>query len=90
MLADLAYAQLRLGLHDSARLTADEAISVARRRGTKIMQAYAEWVKGGPTQPVFQKLVAETGAALLLKLHHPLTDESFKAGSSRNRDISAG
>jgi len=51
LLANLAYVQLCTGLKDQARKTAEEAASVARRRGTKIMLAYAEWVIGGPTAP---------------------------------------
>jgi tetratricopeptide (TPR) repeat protein len=68
LLANLAYVQLCTGLKDEARKTAEEAASVARRRGTKIMLAYAEWVMGGPTSPAFKKLVAETGAELLMRL----------------------
>jgi adenylate cyclase len=68
LLCDLAYVQLRAGLRDRGRETAEEAASVARRRGAKIWLAYAEWLTGGPTSPVFKQLVAETGAELLMRL----------------------
>ena len=68
MLADLAYVQLRAGLADRARATAEEAAAVARRRGAKVWQAYAEWVIGGPSAPAFKELLAETGAELLARL----------------------
>jgi hypothetical protein len=73
VLADLAYAQLCAGLKDQARLTAEEAASSARRRGMKVWLAYAEWVMGGPTSTAFKKLVAETGAELLMRLPYPRT-----------------
>jgi adenylate cyclase len=41
---------------------------VARRRGAKVWQAYAEWVIGGPSAPAFKALLAETGADLLARL----------------------
>lgn len=71
MLADLAHVQLRAGLTDRARATAEEAAAVARRRGAKVWQAYAEWVIGGPTSPAFKALLAETGADLLSGLEPP-------------------
>jgi len=68
MLADLAHVQLRAGLTARARATAEEAGAVARRRGARIWEAYAEWIIGGPSSPVFTALVAETGADLLAGL----------------------
>ncbi|MFI4998966.1 MAG: ATP-binding protein [Reyranellales bacterium] len=68
MLADLAHVQLRAGLTARARATAEEAAAVARRRGAKVWQAYAEWIIGGPSAPAFKKLLAETGAELLARL----------------------
>ncbi len=68
MLADLAHVQLKAGLVDRARITAEEAAAVARRRGAKIWLAYAEWLIGGPQSPTFNELVRETGAELLGKL----------------------
>jgi adenylate cyclase len=70
MLADLAHVQLMAGLPARALATAEEAAVVARRRGTKVWLAYAEWVSGGPASPAFKDLVAETGATLLAKLPH--------------------
>jgi class 3 adenylate cyclase/tetratricopeptide (TPR) repeat protein len=71
ILGDLAYAQLRMGLKAQARSTAEEAASTARRRGAKVWLAYAEWVIAGPSSPIFRKLMAETGAELLMRLPHP-------------------
>ena len=65
MLADLAYVQMRAGLGAPARATAEEAATVARRRGAKLWLAYAEWLIGGPQSPAFNQLVQETGAELL-------------------------
>ena len=71
MLADLAYVQLRAGLADRGRATAEEAAAVARRRGAKVWLAYAEWLIGGPKSPAFKSLLAETGAELLAHLPSP-------------------
>jgi adenylate cyclase len=71
MLADLAWVQLRAGLHDRARATAEEAAAVARQRGARIWQAYAEWLLAGPSAPAFRALLAETGAELLAGLKSP-------------------
>ena len=71
MLADLAWVQLRAGLTDRAQATAEEAAAVARKRGAKIWQAYAEWVLVGPETPTFRTLLAETGAELLSGLAPP-------------------
>lgn len=71
MLCDLAYVQLRAGLADRARATAEEAAAVARRRGAKVWLAYAEWLIGGPTSPAFKSLLAETDAHLLAHLPPP-------------------
>ena len=68
ILGDLASVQLRAGLGDRARVTAEEAAAVARRRGAKIWLAYAEWVGNGPASPIFRELLEETGAALLAGL----------------------
>ena len=68
MLADLAYVQMRAGLGDRARATAEEAATVARRRGAKIWLAYAELLIGGPQSLTFRQLVQETGAELLRSL----------------------
>ncbi len=70
LLADLAHVQLRAGLGERARATAEEAASVARRRGVKVWQAYAEWLIGGPQSPAFTTLVDATGAELLRRLPH--------------------
>ncbi|MDP3243991.1 MAG: hypothetical protein Q8M69_26505, partial [Reyranella sp.] len=59
------------GLGDRARVTAEEAAAVARRRGAKVWLAYAEWLFGGPTSPAFRSLLAETGAELLAHLPSP-------------------
>ncbi|NQW53609.1 MAG: AAA family ATPase [Rhodospirillales bacterium] len=71
MLADLAWVQLRAGLTDRALVTAEEAAAVARKRGAKIWQAYAEWLLVGPETPTFRALLAETGAELLSGLTSP-------------------
>jgi adenylate cyclase len=71
ILADLASVQMRAGLVDRGRATAEEAAEVARRRGAKIWLAYAEWLIGGPTSTVFKDLLAETGAELLARLPSP-------------------
>ncbi len=71
MLADLAWVQLRAGLTDRARVTAEEAAAVAQKRGAKIWQAYAEWLLVGPETPTFRALLAETGAELLSGLVSP-------------------
>ena len=70
MLCDLAWVQQRAGLADRARATAEEAAAVARRRGAKIWQAYAEWLLHGPSAQ-FGQLVEETGARLLTGLPSP-------------------
>jgi adenylate cyclase len=70
ILADLAYAQLRMGRHDQALKFAEEAASIAQRRGNMILLAYAQWVTGGPTAPAFERLVAKTGAELLTRLRY--------------------
>jgi adenylate cyclase len=75
LLGDLAYAQLCSGLAERARATAEEAATVARRRGAKVWLAYAEWLLNGPQSPAFVALMASTGAALLQRLVHP----SFRA-----------
>jgi hypothetical protein len=69
--ADLAWIQLRAGLADRARATAEEAAAVARRRGAKLWQAYAEWLLAGPSSPAFKALLAETGADVLSGLQPP-------------------
>lgn len=71
LLADLAHVQLRAGLADRARDTAEEAAAVARRRGAKVWLAYSEWLIGGPTSASFNALVDTTGAELLRRLSHP-------------------
>lgn len=71
LLADLAHVQLRAGLTDRARDTAEEAAAVARRRGAKVWLAYCEWLIGGPASASFNKLVDTTGAELLRRLSHP-------------------
>jgi adenylate cyclase len=71
MLCDLAWLQQRAGLADRARVTAEEAVAVARRRGARIWQAYAEWLLHGPSAPQFRQLVEETGARLLAGLEAP-------------------
>lgn len=71
LLADLAHVQLRAGLTDRARGTAEEAAAVARRRGAKVWLAYSEWLMGGPGSPSFNLLVESTGAELLRRLTHP-------------------
>ena len=71
VLCHLAHVQLRAGLFDIARATAEEAADVAQRYGNKIWLTYAEWVLGGPTSPTFRKLLMETGAEHLMRLRHP-------------------
>ncbi len=71
LLADLAHVQLRAGLVDRARDTAEEAAAVARRRGAKVWLAYSEWLIGGPASASFNSLVEATGAELLRRLSHP-------------------
>ncbi len=71
LLADLAHVQLRAGLADRARDTAEEAAAVARRRGAKVWLAYSEWLIGGPASASFNTLVDTTGAELLRRLSHP-------------------
>ena len=71
LLADLAHVQLRAGLIDRARDTAEEAAAVARRRGAKVWLAYSEWLIGGPASASFNSLVVTTGAELLRRLSHP-------------------
>jgi adenylate cyclase len=71
MLCDLAWIQQRAGLPDRARVTAEEGAAVARRRGARIWQAYAEWLLHGPSTPQFRQLVEETGARLLTGLPEP-------------------
>jgi adenylate cyclase len=71
LLADLAHVQMRAGLGERARATAEEAADVARRRGAKVWLAYTEWLTGGPASPAFRELVAATGAALLEGLPPP-------------------
>ena len=70
MLGDLAHVQLKAGLVERARATAEEATAVAHRRGAKIWLAYAEWVGNGPASPVFKQLLNETEAALLAGIPH--------------------
>jgi class 3 adenylate cyclase/tetratricopeptide (TPR) repeat protein len=70
LLADLAHVQMRAGLRDRGRATAEEAAAVARRRGAKVWQAYSEWLVGGPDSPAFKDLVEATGAELLRGLPH--------------------
>jgi class 3 adenylate cyclase len=70
MLCDLAWVQQHAGLADRALKTAEEAATVARRRGAKIWRAYAEWLLNGPS-PHFQELIGETGANLLAGLATP-------------------
>ena len=60
------------GLADRARDTAEEAASVARRRGSTIALAYAEWLLNGDC-PSFRKLVDQSGARLLAS-HAALAD----------------
>jgi adenylate cyclase len=71
MLCDLAWVQQRAGLAERARVTAEEGAAVARRRGAKIWQAYAEWLLHGPSAPQFRQLIGETGAHLLTGLPAP-------------------
>lgn len=68
MLADLAWVQWRAGLQERARTTAEEAASVARRRGAKVWLAYAEWLIAGPDSATFRELIEETGAELLARV----------------------
>lgn len=71
MLADLAWVQLRAGLTERARRTAEEAAAIANRRGARVWQAYAEWLLEGPSSSAFRILLAETGAGLLDGLPPP-------------------
>ncbi len=71
LLADLAHVQLRAGLAERARATAEAAAAMARRRGAKVWLAYAEWLIGGPEAPAFTALIEATGANLLKRLPHP-------------------
>lgn len=71
MLGDLAWVQLRAGLADRARITAEEAATVARRRGAKIWEAYAEVLLRGTANPAVRKLIDETGARVLEGLRAP-------------------
>ncbi len=68
MLADLAWVQLRAGLDERARDTAEEAAAVARRRGAKVWLAYAEWLIAGSNSSTFKALIEETGAELLARV----------------------
>jgi class 3 adenylate cyclase/tetratricopeptide (TPR) repeat protein len=68
----LAHAQLRAGLFDASRATAEEAADLAERHGNKIWLTYAEWLLEGPSSPIFAKLVKETGAEHFVRLRHPL------------------
>lgn len=68
LLGDLAWVQQRAGLEDRARITAEEAMRIARQRGAKVWLAYAEWIASGPESPSFKELVDETGARLLTNL----------------------
>ncbi|MFO1161278.1 MAG: adenylate/guanylate cyclase domain-containing protein [Reyranellaceae bacterium] len=70
-LGHLAHEQMRAGQIDLAMATAREASDVARRRGNKIWQAYAEWIMGGPDAPEFLRLVKETKARHLMQFRHP-------------------
>lgn len=65
MLGDLAWVQLQAGLTDRARLTAEEAAAVARRRGAKIWEAYAEALLHGVAHPLVRRLIDETDAHIL-------------------------
>lgn len=68
MLCDLAYVQLKAGLTDRAHTTAEEAATIARRRGAKVWLAYAMWLRSGPEDRTFKRLVEESGASLLMGL----------------------
>jgi class 3 adenylate cyclase/tetratricopeptide (TPR) repeat protein len=67
----LAHAQLRAGLFEASRATAQEAADLAQRHENKIWLAYAEWLLEGPTSPTFRNLVKETGAEHFMRLRHP-------------------
>ena len=64
MLADLSYVQLRAGLVDRARETAEEAAIVARRRGAKVWLAYAEWLMSGPCGTCVHRIGREDRGAV--------------------------
>ncbi|MCA0302561.1 MAG: AAA family ATPase [Proteobacteria bacterium] len=66
MLCDLAWVQQRAGLVERARDTAEEAASVARRRGATLALAYAEWLLNGDSA-AFRTLVEQSGARLLAR-----------------------
>ena len=68
MLCDLAWVQQRAGLNERARVTAEEAAAVARRRGARIALTYAEWLLNGADSRLFKQLCEETGAQLLARL----------------------
>jgi adenylate cyclase len=72
ILCHLAHAQLRAGLYDASRATAEEAANLASRYGNRVWLAFAEWLLSGPNSPVFRKLIKETDAKHLLRLRHPL------------------
>jgi adenylate cyclase len=71
MLADLAYVQLCAGLVARSRETAEEAASVARRRGAQVWLAYAHLLIDGPNSPSFAELADATGAKLLRRIPLP-------------------
>jgi len=71
ILCHFAHAQLRAGLMDASRATAEQAGDLARRYGHKISSAYAEWLLEGPNSPILRKLIKETGAEHYLRLRHP-------------------
>jgi hypothetical protein len=67
----IAHAQLRAGLLDASRVTAEEAAELAQRHGNKIWLAYAKWLLEGPSSPTFRNLVKETGAKHFMHLRDP-------------------
>jgi hypothetical protein len=71
ILCHLAHAQLRAGLLDASRATAEQAGDLARRHGHKISLAYAEWLLEGPNSRILRILIKETGAEHYMRLRHP-------------------
>jgi len=71
VLCHLAHAQLRAGLLDASRVTAEQAADLARRYGHKVSLTYAVWLLEGPNSPTFRKLIKETGAEHYVRLRHP-------------------